>query len=681
MNLLYFSNKTIRGGFFLLLISATLSFAQTKKIDSLKAVIPKKEGAAKFELMIDLIILYMDLNDTTAMAVAEDGYQVAGHLGDTATIVRASRIKTQVLRRFERIKEAIDIGTHALNIAKRHGLQKETSKLLNTLAIIYTDKAEYDKALKYHFESLSIREASGNDEGISIALTNIGLVYHRLGNFKKAKEYYQKSLHVKNKINDTYDLDLLLINLGLIYVNLNQLDSAIDYINRGLNVCGKNCSYRALVSSKRGLGKLLEKSKKLSEAREYYQEALQIARNSKNSFDQADILLVLSRIQLEMAEPMKALTMLNEVEALTKDFQYHDLTVSKYYQYSLLYSKLKDYKNAALYQSKYIELSDSINARNLAQNLASSESEYEQRTNLAIIENKEALLQRQQYLSYAIGGIALLLAVLGYVYYRNNRNTSLINKELSAAKVSLEKQNNEIRKVNQDLETLNTEKNNLIGIVAHDLRSPLNQVKVLINVIKLTPGSVSGEAVDCLRMIENSVGILSKMIGKILDVEAIEAKQLNVALERLNFSEEVRSIATRFEIEALQKKIQLHTSIAENVMVMADPTYIDQVLENLLSNAIKFSPPERNIYISISPVSNAALCEIRDEEPGLSDNDKSKLFGKYQRLSAVPTAQEPSTGLGLSIAKKFVDAMQGQIWCESEAGKGASFFVKFNLAA
>jgi signal transduction histidine kinase len=681
MNLLCFSNKTIRGGVFLLLISATLSFAQTKKIDSLKAVIPKKDGAAKFELLIDLMILYMDLNDTTAMAVAEDGYQVARHLGDTATIVRASRIKTQVLRRFERVKEAIDIGTYALNISRRHGLQKETSKLLNTLAVIYTDKAEYDKALKYHFESLSIREASGNAEGISIVLTNIGLVYYRLGNYKKAKEYYQKSLRIKNRINDTYDLDLLLINLGLMYVNLHQLDSAIDYINKGLNVCGKNCSFQILISSKRVLAMVAEENKKFSETKIYYEEALQIARNSKNRFEQAGILLNLARIHLEMGEAVKALKTLDEVEALTKDSEYDRLIASKYYQYSLLYSKSKDYKNAALYQSKYIELSDSINARNLAQNLASSESEYEQRANLAIIENKEALLQRQQYLSYAIGGIALLLAVLGYVYYRNNRNTSLINKELSVAKVSLEKQNNEIRKVNQDLETLNTEKNNLIGIVAHDLRSPLNQVKVLINVIKLTPGSVSGEAVDCLRMIENSVGILSKMIGKILDVEAIEAKQLNVALERLNFSEEVRSIATRFEMEALQKKIQLHTSIAENVMVMADPTYIDQVLENLLSNAIKFSPPERNIYISISPVSNAALCEIRDEGPGLSDNDKSKLFGKYQRLSAVPTAQEPSTGLGLSIAKKFVDAMQGQIWCESEIGKGASFFIKFNLAA
>ena len=115
-------------------------------------------------------------------------------------------------------------------------------------------------------------------------------------------------------------------------------------------------------------------------------------------------------------------------------------------------------------------------------------------------------------------------------------------------------------------------------------------------------------------------------------------------------------------------------------MVNTDLSYIDQVIENLLSNAIKFSKTEKNIYINITSDDTAALCEIRDEGPGLSESDKKKLFKKYQKLSAIPTGNESSTGLGLSIVKKFVDAMNGEIWCESEVGKGTSFFVKFNLA-
>lgn len=84
--------------------------------------------------------------------------------------------------------------------------------------------------------------------------------------------------------------------------------------------------------------------------------------------------------------------------------------------------------------------------------------------------------------------------------------------------------------------------------------------------------------------------------------------------------------------------------------------------------------------MNVSINGNKALCEIKDEGPGLTEADKRKLFGKNQKLSARPTGIEISTGLGLSIVKKFVLAMQGEIWCESESGKGASFFVSFNVA-
>ena len=101
----------------------------------------------------------------------------------------------------------------------------------------------------------------------------------------------------------------------------------------------------------------------------------------------------------------------------------------------------------------------------------------------------------------------------------------------------------------------------------------------------------------------------------------------------------------RSVVEATRKQIQLHTSIAENVMVHADLSYTDQVIENLLSNALKFSPPEKNIYINITLHNTVALFEIRDEGPGLSESDKNKLFKKYQKLSAIPTSNESSTGL------------------------------------
>jgi signal transduction histidine kinase len=101
------------------------------------------------------------------------------------------------------------------------------------------------------------------------------------------------------------------------------------------------------------------------------------------------------------------------------------------------------------------------------------------------------------------------------------------------------------------------------------------------------------------------------------------------------------------------------------------------VLDNLISNAIKYSTFGKKVYIRLLQTQQSVRCEIQDEGPGLSKKDHQKLFGKFARLSARPTGGEHSTGLGLFIVKKLVTAMDGQVWCESELGKGATFVIEF----
>ena len=98
-----------------------------------------------------------------------------------------------------------------------------------------------------------------------------------------------------------------------------------------------------------------------------------------------------------------------------------------------------------------------------------------------------------------------------------------------------------------------------------------------------------------------------------------------------------------------------------------------------MSNAIKFSPPQRKISVDFYTSNGHIVTSIKDQGPGLSESDKQLLFQKYQKLSARPTAGEQSTGLGLSIVKKYVEAMQGEVWCESVHGEGAVFKVRFDL--
>lgn len=252
------------------------------------------------------------------------------------------------------------------------------------------------------------------------------------------------------------------------------------------------------------------------------------------------------------------------------------------------------------------------------------------------------------------------------------------NVSISKMHEEVHKQKEEILSKNEELISLNNEKNNLIGVVAHDLKSPLNQIKGLISIIKLKAENFDTDSLTLIEIIENSATRLSGMINKILDVEAIESKKLNIKIEKVNLSTLLKEICKSFELMAEEKNIEIHTEIGrKSFYAELDKGYTTQIFENLISNALKFSPRRSSIYIKLDKVEKHVACEIIDEGPGISDADKKKLFLKYQKLSAKPTGNEGSTGLGLSIVKKYVEAMNGKIWCESEPGKGARFFVSF----
>lgn len=251
------------------------------------------------------------------------------------------------------------------------------------------------------------------------------------------------------------------------------------------------------------------------------------------------------------------------------------------------------------------------------------------------------------------------------------------NETISRMHDEVRQQREEILRKNEELLNINNEKNNLISIVAHDLKSPLNQIKGLISLVKVSSENLGHETTQYIDLMESSVTKLTNMIGKILDVEAIESKKLNLKIEPVQISDLLKEISGRFQNEAAQKSITLHEDIRPGLVALADKDYVDQVFQNLISNAIKFSPKNKNVYISLVSTQGKVIGEIRDEGPGISEHDKKKLFGKYQKLSAKPTGNETSTGLGLSIVKKFVESMRGEIWCESQAGEGATFFVAF----
>ena len=139
----------------------------------------------------------------------------------------------------------------------------------------------------------------------------------------------------------------------------------------------------------------------------------------------------------------------------------------------------------------------------------------------------------------------------------------------------------------------------------------------------------------------------------------------------------MREIQHDFEQRAKKKAITIHLDYKE-VHAKLDPIRTQNIFENLISNAVKFSPLGREVFVRTLDVGGKAIIEIVDQGPGFSPADKENLYAKFTRLSALPTDGENSIGLGLSVVKKYVDQMKGEIILESETGKGAKFIVSFD---
>jgi two-component system, sensor histidine kinase and response regulator len=236
----------------------------------------------------------------------------------------------------------------------------------------------------------------------------------------------------------------------------------------------------------------------------------------------------------------------------------------------------------------------------------------------------------------------------------------------------------ELKHARQRLRELNEEKNEFMGIAAHDLRNPLSAIKGYSEMmIEDAQALEHRELEENGRRVLETAARMAEMVQNLLDANRIERGEMQLHLARADLPAVVTAVLETQRPRAATKQQTLQwQNNAGAVLVLADSIVLAQVIENLVSNAVKYSPPGKNIFVRLEKHAQGARVEVQDEGPGLSAEDQKKLFGKFARLSAKPTGGEHSTGLGLSIVKKMVEAMNGKVWCESELGRGATFIVE-----
>jgi len=229
---------------------------------------------------------------------------------------------------------------------------------------------------------------------------------------------------------------------------------------------------------------------------------------------------------------------------------------------------------------------------------------------------------------------------------------------------------------NARLEQLNIEKNEFLGIAAHDLKNPLSTIKGYAELMELDAANMTvDEIIEFANQIKSMSQYMFQIILDLLDMNAIEEGKMKMNPLDFEVVTVIMNGLSKFTAPSQKKNINIKFEPdSYSLKAYADVGRTQQVLDNLVSNALKFSPFDKNIYVkAYSYDTDTIYIEVKDEGPGISKEDQRKLFGKFTKLSARPTANENSTGLGLSIVKKIVENMGGKIWCESTLGKGASF--------
>jgi signal transduction histidine kinase/CheY-like chemotaxis protein len=295
------------------------------------------------------------------------------------------------------------------------------------------------------------------------------------------------------------------------------------------------------------------------------------------------------------------------------------------------------------------------------------------------------LLQAERQLSETdrslveIFGSRLSIAFDNVILYQQlNEANSQLEDRVAQRTRALMQANRRLSQQWLRLQRANGFKNEILGTVAHDLKNPLGVILGRTEMLTelITAGSSKESVTAQVEHIRDATKRLTSMVDHLISDAMADAFDISIRREPVDIAGLVSEVADANQPLAANKQQTIAVSAPPNFVTMCDADRMREAIDNLVSNAIKYSPIGGKIAVLVNHEGNKTVIRIADEGAGLSPEDLGRLFGRFQRLSAKPTAGESSTGLGLSIVKRIIDMHGGQVTAESAGpGQGSTFTV------
>jgi signal transduction histidine kinase len=624
--------------------------AQSQRIDSLRQVLSTQgpdSMRARTLLRLAHALQYDD--EESAQSYALEAIRLADSLNLPSIRAKGYNLRSQILSGIGIQDQALECVMIAIETFSSLKDTLSIAEALINLGMVYDDIGNHQKSMETYVKSEKLYSIKGSQRGVLAARHNYAVSLTNQGDTLLARRYYQETMP---KLLDEKYPDVM----------------AATYNN---------------------YARLFARAAESDSALYYYRLALRYKLPTKRSSSIANTLLNIAETYLKIDALEEADKTLDSAKVWVRkstsfeiQLYFHDAQAKLFRKQGRLVPALASLDSArrfqdSLYNQNRIELASQADARYRSKEQQSAISLMQKEA-----EVEKAGRSRLMWISLALAGVlilVILLLIMAILRGRERKRTYRLllrkNEEIQRQQVEIVFQNAQLASQNRRLEELNREKDGLISVVAHDLRAPLNRTAALSELVR-SAGDLSAEQIRYMEMIQKVNEDGGRLIQDLLEMNSYENNEFLIEKQRVNLNEVVAHSVSGFEKAARTKSISIHiASSLQPIEAHTDEKLLSRVIDNLLSNAIKFTKAGKNVYISVGKDAQGAQVVIRDEGQGISIEDQKKMFRKFQRLSARPTAGESSTGLGLSIVKTLVDRLEGEIKLQSEVGKGTEIEI------
>lgn len=571
----------------------------------------------------------------------------------------------------------------ALDLSRAFDYTMGLARGHNSAGMIYSDLKLQEKALIHYHKSLELYQALNDEKSVGFAYNNIGVVLMDLASTDQAVENFEKSHQVFLENGFEKEATYPRHNMASMLNDNGEHEKALEIYESNLLIHEEIGNERLLAVSFNNIGRVYHALGDDETALGYYRRSLALKVGLNNQFGIANTLNNIGEALVKTGRISDAEDTLTLAFDLATKMEAKDIVMESYLNRSLLYETKGEYQLALAAYKEYVEMEKTLLDQESANRMVQMQGlfDLEQKESRIALQGSELIVRNVVILGLL--GVLLLLFSGAFLLWRNNQSRLAINQELEEKNAMVQAQQDLIMAKNEDLsakyeqlEALNQEKDGLMNIVAHDLKAPLNRSTGLAEMI-MVAGELNKDQQQFITLIKKVNADATELVRNLLDLNHIEQEREEPVVAEFELDKLLADSVEGFRFQAEKKQIQLHLNRESTVPVkiVSHEGHIARIIDNLMSNAIKFSPQGGNVYLQIQEAGSQVGISVMDEGPGISEADKLKMFKKFQKLSAQPTAGESSTGLGLAITKALTTRLRGEVKVEDNPNGGARFMV------